>query len=83
LRLQELLADLGYLPLGFASARPVPPTESGELASFSNAPSGRFAWRWDGMPGSLRALWRPGVYGTMTKGAVMTFERTHEMVVDP
>lgn len=82
LRVQELLADLGYLPLDFSSAMPVQRTESAELASFSDPPSGIFRWRWSGLPRSLRTLWHPGTYGAMTQGAVMTFERAHAMVVD-
>ena len=41
LRLQQLLAELGYLPLSFTPAAPVTsPAEEG------NAQAGSFAWRW-------------------------------------
>ncbi|MHB1499034.1 MAG: hypothetical protein ACYCXN_14125, partial [Acidimicrobiales bacterium] len=79
LRAQEILADLGYLPVGFLSAVPVPRTEQAERASFSDPPSGTFSGRWSGLPTSLRALWHPGTYGVVTEGAVMSFEQASSM----
>lgn len=81
LRLQELLAELGYLPVTFTSSNPVDETRTAELSSFSSPPSGRFAWRFAGEPLSLRALWHPGHYGVITEGAVMAFESRNAMIV--
>ena len=39
-------------------------------------PPGSFTWRWPAPP-RLAALWQPGIYGVMTKGAVMNFERVN------
>ena len=51
-RLQQLLAQLDYLPLSF--------TPSGSLSSPAGAitaQAGTFAWRWPGVPSSLTSLW--------------------------
>lgn len=39
-------------------------------------PPGSFTWRWPAPP-RLAALWQPGFYNVMTKGAVMNFERVN------
>ncbi len=78
LRLQQLLATLGYLPLTFAPADPasVSPDEA------ATAQVGSFAWRWATMPGSFTALWSPGEPNVITQGAVMTFESQEHMTTD-
>ncbi|HVC68314.1 MAG TPA: L,D-transpeptidase family protein [Acidimicrobiales bacterium] len=76
LRLQQLLAQLGYLPVGFAPAGAV--TAPQELAQ---PQEGTFTWR-NPEPASLTALWTPGTANVLTKGAVMTFENTHGMTTD-
>ena len=82
LRLQQILAQLGYLPLRFRADHPVARTPAAELAAAVSAPSGRFTWRWAGTPASLRTLWTPGRDGVMTRGAVMAFERDHGLTTD-
>jgi peptidoglycan hydrolase-like protein with peptidoglycan-binding domain len=76
LRLQQLLAQLGYLPLGFTPAGPL--TGPQELAQ---PQEGTFAWRFD-EPTSLESLWTPGTWNVVTKGAVMTFENQHGLQAD-
>jgi peptidoglycan hydrolase-like protein with peptidoglycan-binding domain len=76
LRLQQLLAQLGYLPVAFAPPTPTPPTQEAEVQS------GTFTWRWPLLPSSLTSQWVPGTYGVITKGAVMRFETTHTLTVD-
>jgi peptidoglycan hydrolase-like protein with peptidoglycan-binding domain len=76
LRLQQLLAQLGYLPVSFSPARALSaPQEAAQ------AQQGSFAWRW-AEPASLESLWTPGTTGPITKGAVMTFESQHGMKTD-
>jgi lipoprotein-anchoring transpeptidase ErfK/SrfK len=66
LRLQQLLAELGYLPLTFTPAAPVTsPAQEG------NDQIGTFAWRWINQATALTTLWTPGTYNVITKGAVM------------
>jgi peptidoglycan hydrolase-like protein with peptidoglycan-binding domain len=77
LRLQQLLAELGYLPLNFTPAAPVTsPTQEG------NDQVGSFAWRWAGQPASLTSLWTPGTNNVITQGAVMNFEAQHNLTTD-
>ena len=73
LRLQQLLAQLGYLPVTFVPTAPVAP---GALA----APQpGTFAWRWPNLPAALTSQWTAGTFGVITRGAVMRFETVHGM----
>jgi peptidoglycan hydrolase-like protein with peptidoglycan-binding domain len=67
LRLQQILAQLGYLPVRFV------PT--GQFSPASSAVQrGAFAWRWATVPKGLTSLWQPGVFDVITKGALMRFE---------
>jgi peptidoglycan hydrolase-like protein with peptidoglycan-binding domain len=77
LRLQQMLAELDYLPLNFTAASPLTsPTQEGA------AQAGTFTWRWADQPTSLTSLWAPGTYNVITKGAVMNFESQHNLKVD-
>jgi peptidoglycan hydrolase-like protein with peptidoglycan-binding domain len=78
LRLQQLLAELGYLPVSFTPANPAPVAPD-QLAV---AQLGTFAWRWSTLPGSFMALWAPGQNSVVTQGAIMTFESQHGLPTD-
>ena len=75
LRLQQILAQLHYLPLNFTPAPGVrsPATLAGEVATLGSPLKGSFSWRWPSVPGSLRAQWKPGSPTVMSKGALMAF----------
>lgn len=75
LRMQQLLADLGYLPLDWMASTPAgkATTLATQATMATTPPPGKFSWRW-AMPTRFRALWRPGTYNPMTRGAVMAFE---------
>ena len=74
-RLQQLLAQLHYLPLSWKQASSGPtPTLAQQAQLALVAPSGTFAWRWT-MPSPLTSLWQQGNYNVITKGAVMAFEQ--------
>src|SRR6516162_9288451 len=77
LRLQQLLAELGYLPLTFTPTAPVtsPSQEVDDQA-------GTFAWRWANQPSQLTTLWTPGVNNVITQGAVMNFENQNGLKTD-
>jgi peptidoglycan hydrolase-like protein with peptidoglycan-binding domain len=76
LRLQQLLAQLGYLPVGFTPAGPlVAPQEAAQPQE------GTFAWRAT-EPASLVGLWTVGSANQITKGAVMAFESQHNLKTD-
>jgi hypothetical protein len=82
LRLQELLARLGYLPVRWRQPDGTPPTVASEIAAAMSAPQGAFSWRYPQTPGSLQALWKPGRWNVITQGAVMRFENVHGMGTD-
>jgi lipoprotein-anchoring transpeptidase ErfK/SrfK len=77
LRLQQLLAELGYLPLSFTPDAPVTsPTQE------VDDQVGSFAWRWAGQPAQLTSLWTPGTNNVITQGAVMNFENQNGLKTD-
>jgi len=80
-RLQQLLAQLGYLPLQFSGPQ-VAGSAAAQEAAAINPPHGSFAWRWGDVPSALHGMWQPGTSGEMTKGAVMAFENDHGMTTD-
>ncbi len=75
LRLQQILAQLHYLPLNFTPSAGVhsPTTFAGEVATLDSPLKGSFSWRWASAPTSLRAQWQPGSPTVMVKGALMAF----------
>jgi lipoprotein-anchoring transpeptidase ErfK/SrfK len=77
LRLQELLAELDYLPLSFT---PSGATRSPQETALPQR--GRFAWRWAGTPSELKSQWASGTANVITKGAVMSFEKQAGLDVD-
>ena len=54
-RLQQLLAQLGYLPLSFTPSAPL----GSPYLAIADQP-GSFAWRWPSLPASLTSLWTEG-----------------------
>jgi peptidoglycan hydrolase-like protein with peptidoglycan-binding domain len=82
LRLQQLLAQLGYLPVDWVPANDGLSTARAQLAASVTAPPGRFVWRYPNTPPELKAEWQPGQWNEVTRGAVMMFENTHSLVSD-
>ena len=78
LRLQQLLAELEFLPVAFApqSTAAVPATQ------MAMPQVGNFNWRWSGMPSQLTSLFLEGGDDVLTQGAVMTFEEMHGLTPD-
>jgi peptidoglycan hydrolase-like protein with peptidoglycan-binding domain len=77
LRLQQLLAQLGYLPLSFTPTTPMTsPTQEADVQQ------GTFGWRWANQPTSLTSLWTAGEMNVITKGAIMDFEDQHNLKTD-
>jgi hypothetical protein len=84
LRLQQLLAGAGYLPLLWQPATG-PPVERQPLAEITAAispPAGHFRWRYPNTPRELQRLWSAGQPNQITRGAVMMFEHDHGLAVD-
>ncbi|MGI8902345.1 MAG: L,D-transpeptidase family protein [Solirubrobacteraceae bacterium] len=83
MRLQQLLASLGYLPVRFNDSGPAPAlTAAAQETAAISPPAGSFSWRYSATPSALRASWQPGSSGTITRGALMAFENDHGLTAD-
>ena len=82
LRLQELLARLGYLPLRWHGVAGPSPTPASEVTAAVSAPRGTFSWRFPQTPVSLTGLWKAGSWNVITEGAVMRYENVHGLGTD-
>ena len=83
LRLHQLLAQAGYLPLTWTRAgAPVARTSRAEVEAAVSPPKGTFRWRYPNTPPELRALWSEDNPNQITRGAVMMFQDTHGLDVD-
>jgi peptidoglycan hydrolase-like protein with peptidoglycan-binding domain len=83
LRLHQLLAQAGYLPVSWTPATGAdPPTARSVLAATDDPPAGDFRWRYPNTPPELQKIWKSGEWNEITRGAVMMFEHTHGLDVD-
>jgi len=83
LRLQQLLAQAGYLPLDWTPTLTSGETTTrSEVTALTTPPSGRFNWRYPNTPPELKALWHPGRPNEITRAAIMMFQDTHDLKVD-
>jgi hypothetical protein len=90
LRLEQLLAQLGYLPLTWTpdndSGLPAVPGGGPVTVSYSQRlgvagpvvtnTGGAFSWR-GSYPSALTSLWQPGQPGVILTGALMAFQADH------
>ncbi|HWG14358.1 MAG TPA: Ig-like domain-containing protein [Streptosporangiaceae bacterium] len=83
LRLQQLLAQLGYLPLTWtASGAAISGSDTaGQIAAAYSPPSGSFSWE-SGYPSTLHGLWSEGSSNLITTGAIRAFENQHGLTMD-
>jgi lipoprotein-anchoring transpeptidase ErfK/SrfK len=77
LRLQQLLAQLNYLPVGFSPSGPAP-----SPADLAQDQPGTFSWRWPGLPTQLTSQWTQGTGNEITRAAVEAFETQNNIGVD-
>ena len=83
LRADQILAQLGYLPLAWSAAHHgVLRRPEAQAAAAVAPPSGRFSWRFPNTPASLRQMWQPGASGTVLQGAIMAFQYDHGLTTD-
>jgi L,D-transpeptidase catalytic domain len=95
LRLEEILAQLSYLPLTWtptastaaAAAAPGTATVPGltspatELSAAYAPPAGNFEWL-PGYPSQLHSFWTPGKANMLDRGAITGFEADHKLPPD-
>jgi hypothetical protein len=85
LRLDQLLAQLGYLPVTWTptdSSGDIPATDAGaQLAAAYDPPSGTFTFD-SGYPAALTSQWTAGTDNEIIDGAVRTFEYDHGLNMD-
>jgi len=83
LRLEQLLADAGYLPVTWKpSGAAVAHTPAAEVAAATDPPAGSFSWRYSNTPHELRSMWIAGQPNQILRGAIMKFQDRHKLTVD-
>jgi peptidoglycan hydrolase-like protein with peptidoglycan-binding domain len=85
LRLDQLLSQLGYLPLTWTpldSSGDIPATDaSAQLGAAYDPPTGTFSFD-SGYPTALTSQWSAGTHNEIIDGAVRTFEFDHGLTMD-
>jgi L,D-transpeptidase catalytic domain/Bacterial Ig-like domain len=85
LRLDELLSQLGYIPVTWTPTDPsgnIPATDaSGQLAAAYDPPGGTFNFE-PGYPSALTSQWSVGTDNEIIDGAVRTFEFDQNLAMD-
>ena len=85
MRAEQLLAQLGYLPLTWAPSaggQQVATTDANaQLSAAYDPPAGSFTWQSD-YPSQLVDMWLPGQGNEVLTGAVMAFESDHGLAMD-
>jgi peptidoglycan hydrolase-like protein with peptidoglycan-binding domain len=85
MRAEELLAQLGYLPLTWAPDAGTQTVSAADANAQLNAaydpPAGSFTWQ-SGYPSELTDQWQPGQANEVLSGAVMAFEADHGLTMD-
>jgi hypothetical protein len=85
LRLQQLLAELGYLPVSWTPTDPTGDVAAADtraqLSAAYSAPSGTFTFH-SGYPSTLTSKWSAGTDNIIVQGAVWTFEYDHNLTMD-
>jgi lipoprotein-anchoring transpeptidase ErfK/SrfK len=92
LRLSELLAQLGYLPMTWTThqlPQQRPPAGqalssggglAGQEALAYDPPDGQFSWHY-GYPSTLAGMWNPSQANVLLQGAVMAFDAQHGLPI--
>ncbi len=83
LRVQQLLAQRGYLPVDWTpSAKNVAHTAKAQARAAVDPPSGTFTWRYHHTPAELQDQWTPGQLNEITRGAIMAYQSARGLAVD-
>jgi lipoprotein-anchoring transpeptidase ErfK/SrfK len=84
MRADQLLTQLGYLPLTWTPAgqtAAVANTSAAQLSAAYSPPAGTFSWQ-PGYPSTLQSMWASGQNNEVLTGAVMAFESDHGLTMD-
>ncbi len=84
LRLQQLLAQLGYLPLTWTPKSGTvisPGNAQAQLAAAYSPPAGTFSWQ-GGYPSNLTDQWQAGADNILDDGAIRAFESVNGLTMD-
>jgi hypothetical protein len=83
LRLQQLLAQLGYLPLTWTASgtNPSASNTQAQLSAAYSPPAGTFTWQ-SGYPSTLHGMWQAGANNLIDVGAIRAFESVQGMTMD-
>jgi lipoprotein-anchoring transpeptidase ErfK/SrfK len=89
-RLEQMLAELNYLPLHLDPTTPLPSgattaldAEATSIDAVRTSPvPGTLQWSWSSVPATLKALWKPGHQTVMDQGAIMAFQSDHDLTMD-
>jgi peptidoglycan hydrolase-like protein with peptidoglycan-binding domain len=83
LRLHQLLAQAGYLPVKWTpDGADVAHTARAEAGAAAVPPAGHFSWRYPNTPPELKSQWDDKNATVITRGAVMMYQDEHHMTVD-
>ena len=82
LRLQQLLAQLGYLPFTWKPTHRIATSLAAQLSAAVSPPAGRFVWRYPRLRPLLSSLWQPGQDNVLLQGALMAFQADHGLTTD-
>ena len=77
LRVQQLLAEEGYLPLSF-----VPSARAPARSQLARVQPGTFKWRWSTLPTQLTSQWSQGSENVITTAAIESFQSQNGLGVD-
>jgi len=83
-RLQQLLAQLGYLPLTWtpSSSTVISAADArSQLSAAYDPPAGSFSWQ-SGYPWALTSQWKAGSANILQVGAIRAFESVHGLTMD-
>ncbi len=84
LRLQQLLAQLGYLPLTWTPTSHSdisPGNAQAQMAAAYAPPAGTFSWQ-SGYPPNLKDQWKAGAGNILDVGAIRAFESVSGLTMD-
>ena len=84
LRLQQLLAQLGYLPMTWTAKSGAAISRGNaraELSAAYSAPAGTFSWQ-GSYPWNLTSQWKAGSGNMLEQGAIRAFESVHGLTMD-